>query len=259
MVFSFVGAVLLAVKAGAPTMNTITFLPGSTSHRSYCCLQGLEQTSKATVWFCIPVRALQPLELPPWWKAQPHSLPQASLMIFQRHTQGLVTQCIIVGESSETHEASSMSFGRGSHTFCPSPSSWCKCTPRMGREPEPQITALCASMTAWLAAPHKILFTAHTGEKLQQQSSPEGGKSADLATLRERPEGGSGTIIIILLPLIHCRYLYCSHSLWGIQPLVTTGYWCIRGWLRGSKGGLAFINLALRIVTPLSTSPLLAD
>lgn len=87
-----------------------------------------------------------------------------------------------------------------------------------GREPEPQITAMCASVTAWLAAPHKILFTAHTGEKLQQQSSPEGGKSADLATLRERPEGGSGTIIIILLPLIHCRYLYCSHSLWGIQP-----------------------------------------
>lgn len=72
-------------------------------------------------------------------------------------------------------------------------------------------------MTVWLAAPHKILFTAHTEEKLQQQSSPEAEKSADLATLRERPGGGSGTIIIILLPLIHCRYLYCSHSLWGIQ------------------------------------------
>lgn len=79
---------------------------------------------------------------------------------------------------------------------------------------------MCASMTVWLAAPHKILFTAHTEEKLQQQSSPEAGKSADLATLRERPGGGSGTIIIILLPLIHCRYLYCSHSPGGIQ---TTG------------------------------------
>lgn len=85
-------------------------------------------------------------------------------------------------------------------------------------KPEPEITALCASMTAWLAAPHKILFTAHTEEKLQQQYSPEAGKSADLATLRERPGGGSGTIIIILLPFIHCRYLYCSYSLWRILP-----------------------------------------
>lgn len=79
---------------------------------------------------------------------------------------------------------------------------------------------MCASMTVWLAAPHKILFTAHTEEKLQQQSSPEAGKSADLATLKVRPGGGSGTIIIILLLLIHCRYLYGSHSPWGIQ---TTG------------------------------------
>lgn len=111
MVFSCVCAVLLAVKAGAPSMNTITFPPGSTSHRSCCCLQGLERTSKASVWFCIPVRALQPLELPPWWKAQPRSFPQPSLMIFQRHTQGLVAQCTIAGESSETHEASSVLFG----------------------------------------------------------------------------------------------------------------------------------------------------
>lgn len=50
MVLSCVGAVLLAVEAaGAPTMNTITFPPGSTSHRSYCCLQELERTSKAAV------------------------------------------------------------------------------------------------------------------------------------------------------------------------------------------------------------------
>lgn len=73
-----------------------------------------------------------------------------------------------------------------------------------------EITAMCASMTVWLAAAHKI-FIARTGEKLQQQFSPEAGKLADLATLRERPGGGSGTIIIILLSLIHCRYLYCSH------------------------------------------------
>lgn len=92
---------------------------------------------------------------------------------------------------------------------------WCESG---GKKPEPEITALGASMTVWLAALHKILFTAHTEEKLQEQSSPEAGKSADLATLWEGPGGGSGTIIIILLPLIHCRYLYCSHSLWGIQP-----------------------------------------
>lgn len=39
---------------------------------------------------------------PLWWKAQPHSLPQPSLMIFQRHTPGLVAQCTTVEESSET-------------------------------------------------------------------------------------------------------------------------------------------------------------
>lgn len=31
-------------------------------------------------------------------------------------------------------------------------------------------------MTVWLAALHKILFTAHAEEKLQQQSSPEAGE-----------------------------------------------------------------------------------
>lgn len=162
---------------------------------------------------------------PPWWKAQLHSLPQPSLMIFQRHTQGLVAQCIIVGESSETHDASSVPFGTSSHTL-PLLSLHDAHVPPVGkgrlvwirRQRASDNGTVCASMTVWLAAPHKILFTAHTGEKLQQQSCPEGGKSADLATLRERPEGGSGTIIIILLPLIHCRYLYCSHSLWGIQP-----------------------------------------
>lgn len=118
MVFLCVVAVLLAVKAGTPTMNTITFPPGSTSQRSYSCLQGLERTSKATVWFCIPVRALQPLEPPPLppRKAQPLSFPQPSLMIFQRHTKGLVAQwCTIVGESSDTHEAFSAPFGMSRH------------------------------------------------------------------------------------------------------------------------------------------------
>lgn len=199
MMFLYVVTVLLAVKAGAPTLNTIKFPPGSTSHSSHCCLQGLERTSKATVWFCILVRALQPLEIPPWWKAQPRSFPQPSLMIFQRHTQGLVAQCIIVGESSEKHGASFCVFWYEHSlplSLCLSPlfmmhmylpwarGGWCESG---GREPEQKITALCASVTVWLAAPHKILFTAHTEEKLQQQSSPEAGKSADLATLRERP------------------------------------------------------------------------
>lgn len=43
----------------------------------------------------------------------------------------------------------------------PTRGGWCESG---GRQPEPQITALCASMAVWLAAPHKILFTAHTGE-----------------------------------------------------------------------------------------------
>lgn len=83
--------------------------------------------------------------------------------------------------------------------------------------PEQEITAPCASVIVRLAAPRKFLFTAHTKEKLQLQSSPEAGKSADLATLGERPGRGSGTISIISLLLIHCRYLYCSDSLWGIE------------------------------------------
>lgn len=57
---------------------------------------------------------------------------------------------------------------------------WCE---SRGRQPETEITAACASVEMWLAALHKILFTAHTEEKLQQQSSTEAGKSADLATL----------------------------------------------------------------------------
>lgn len=62
------------------------------------------------------------------------------------------------------------------------------------------------------------IFIAHTEEKLQKHSSPEAGELADLATLRERPGGGSGSIIIILLSFIHCQYLYCSHGLRRIQP-----------------------------------------
>lgn len=45
-----------------------------------------------------------------------------------------------------------------------------------GKEAELEITALCASVTAWQSALHKILFTAHAVEKLQQQSSTEAGK-----------------------------------------------------------------------------------
>lgn len=49
---------------------------------------------------------------------------------------------------------------------------------------------MCALMTVWLAAPHKI-FTAHTEEKLQLQSFPqEGGKLADLANLERGQEEG---------------------------------------------------------------------
>ena len=72
-------------------------------------------------------------------------------------------------------------------------------------------------MTVLLPARHKILFTAQCEEKLQLQSSPEERKSADLATLSPGPGRGSATIIIILPLLIHGRYLYSSHSLWGIQ------------------------------------------
>lgn len=156
-------------------------------------------------------------------KALRHTFPQPCFKIFLKHTQGFVAQGNHSARvKSETDEASCDSFGMSILIFSPSPffslmmhvylpwarGGWCESG---GRQPEPEITALCASMRAWLAALHKILFTAHTGEKLQQQSSSEAGKSADLATLRARPRGGSGTIIIILLLLIHCQYLYCSH------------------------------------------------
>lgn len=45
-----------------------------------------------------------------------------------------------------------------------------------GRKPELDITEQCASMTAWLAAPHKTLFTAHTKMKLQEHTAQEAEK-----------------------------------------------------------------------------------
>lgn len=97
-----------------------------------------------------------------------------------------------------------------------------------GKEAEQEITVPCASMTAWLAALHKILFTAHTEEKLQQQFSPQAEKSADLATLeRDREEGQA-------LQLLYCSSLltvsiYTSQIVrGGFSPPVTTGYWCMR-------------------------------
>ena len=134
---------------------------------------------------------------------------------------------------------------------------WCESG---GREPEQEITAPpCASAIVQLAARHKILFTAYTEEKLQQPSSPQARNSADLATLRERPGGGSGTVIIILLLLIHFPYLYCSGSLWGIQLAGDNRLLVHKRTGRGNKDGLAFINLASRIITSLLTSYLMTD
>lgn len=200
--------------------------PSLTDHTA--AFKGLSEHQRQ-LWFWIPVWALQPLELPPpRWKAQVHLLPPTAIFNdFPKthsgfsgtaHRSGRVKWDIRSPLTAfwyeQSHSLSVLPL-RDAHVPPVGKKRWCESG---GREPEPQITALCASMTVWLAALHKILFTAHTEEKLQQQSSPEGGKPADLATLRERPEGGSGTIIIIWLPLIHCRYLYRSHSLWGIQP-----------------------------------------
>lgn len=64
-----------------------------------CCLQGLEQTSKATVWFHLPVRRIPTSGASlPDERTRPHLLPQPSLMIFQRRIQGLVALCAIVRE-----------------------------------------------------------------------------------------------------------------------------------------------------------------
>lgn len=230
MVFSCVGAVLsLQSRQGLPQWILSHFrqAPPLTDHTA--AFKGLNEHQRQLCDFAFLSEHYNLWSFPPDEKPSPTHSHSPSLMIFQRHTHGLVAQCTTVGESSETHGACSVLFGLSPpppsppsfslfmmHMYLPwARGGWCESG---GREPEPEITAMCASMTVWLAARHKILFTAHTEEKLQQQSSPEAGKSADLATLREGPGGGSGTIIIILLPLIHCRYLYCSHRLWGIQP-----------------------------------------
>lgn len=161
---------------GSPTMNTITFLPGSTSHRSYCCLQGLERTSKGTVWFCIRVRAFTTSRapIPPThrWKkkALPHLFPQPTSMIL--HSEFCAPSWVSTPRPKKNQTQKKLHL---------SPSSWCTCTScrevegGVDWEAESQslkdintteITAMCASMTAWLAAAHKI-FIAHTGEKLQ--------------------------------------------------------------------------------------------
>lgn len=158
--------------------------------------------------FCIPVKSIKTTgaSLPRVESCSTHSLNHVSWK-----------------QSSRTQKVSPVSFGLSSHSrslylfviieYLP----WARGGGRC-ESGEPEITALYASVTVFLAALHKILFTAHTEEKLQEQSSSEARKSADLATLREGLEGGSGTIIIILPLLLHCQYLYCSHSVQGIQP-----------------------------------------
>ncbi|KAI4819426.1 hypothetical protein KUCAC02_004673, partial [Chaenocephalus aceratus] len=86
----------------APTMNTITFPPGSISHRSYCCLQGLERNIKGNCDFEFLSEHYNLWSFPlPGEKPSPTcSHPQPSLMISQRHTQGLVAQRIVVGVSN---------------------------------------------------------------------------------------------------------------------------------------------------------------
>lgn len=55
----------LVVKAGAPMMNTITFLAGSASPRLHRCLQGLKRNIKGEPGdFAFLSEHLQPLELP---------------------------------------------------------------------------------------------------------------------------------------------------------------------------------------------------
>lgn len=44
-------------------------------------------------------------------------IPLAPTAIFNDFPKGLVAQCIIVGESSETHEASTVPFGMSSHSL----------------------------------------------------------------------------------------------------------------------------------------------
>lgn len=64
---------------------------------------------------------------------------------------------------------------------------WCEL---QGRKPELEIRAQCASMKVWLAATHKMLFTAHTKNKLQEQTAQEAELYADLATLKGKLEKG---------------------------------------------------------------------
>lgn len=111
------------------------------------------------------------------------------------------------------------------HMHCGEVRTWSKGAKSRADINTKEITAVCASMTAALAAACKI-FIARAREKLQQQFSPEAGKWADLATLRRRPLAGSGTIIIILL-LPTPRFtvgIYTAHTASrGSKPLVATG------------------------------------
>lgn len=52
-------------RKGFPNWKQSHFRQASPLHRSSCYLQWLERTWKTALGFCIPVRALQPLELPP--------------------------------------------------------------------------------------------------------------------------------------------------------------------------------------------------
>lgn len=113
----------------APTMNTITLPPDSTSHRSHCCLQGLERTSKACD-FAFLSRALQPLELPPLTKSPASLVPTAILNVSSKHT-GFSSTAYHSGRV----EWDTWSFLCGfwyeqSHFLCVyiAPSSWCTCT-----------------------------------------------------------------------------------------------------------------------------------
>lgn len=190
----------LQSRQGAPTLNTIKFPPGSTSHSSHCCLQGAWTNIKGNRVILHSCQSITTSGDSPPMKSPAPLIPSAIFNDFPKTHSGF---------SGTVHHSGRVKWETRSLllcllvraltpplSLCLSPlfmmhmylpwarGGWCESG---GREPEQKITALCASVTVWLAAPHKILFTAHAEEKLQQQSSPEAGKSADLATLRERP------------------------------------------------------------------------